>query len=473
MNETLLRQALTDIADDVDTFNLVTPALRHARRVRFVQIVLTPIAVLLVAALLVVAVRPLAAPIVPARSAPSPTSFGIPERIDVPRWARKMTNDPPGRVAAVFGGPSFAFVDFGDNSRIGSIGPAGYRMSEHWWSTDEVHVGEEILLSADGTQLAWLEKSLRIVDFATGQSRYLPLPNPGRFGTAGKKSSEILAWSPDGRWIAVAEVTFPPSESKPVPDWVSLNLIDVKTGEYRRLASVTGKLVRGHGLAFSADGQRIAYQGDNRLFVIDLNGNPITSSALDPGAILAGKGAWTPDGSAIAVAVPKRCCTPVTTDWALRFITADTGQPAANRNLPAVNGATAVRLLGWSASTRAVLVAFRPERGPMDREPSDDRTSFGNVRGIDLLSLEPGKQPEVLFKSPGQVLTIDIADQAIASGVIVPAPPQSLIPPADILRWAGLVTAIVYILMTSAVFLTIQMVRRGRRSSTSGLSPTG
>lgn len=432
------------------TGSLFTSALSARRR-----LVLPRFLVLLFIVLIALTMQPLGAaepprPVVTADA----TTFGLPDRIDAPRWAKPLTESPPGRAAVVFGGPRTEFVGFGDISRFGSVGPSGYRMSGHWWDSDEIHLGEEILLSPDGTRVVWAENFLHVVDFATGRLRQVPLPYPGRrwaLGAEGPLFSEVLAWSPDGRWVAIAEIL----GGSDFQRWSGLGIIDVQTGAYRRLTSVDGEFFPGHTAAFSPDGQRIAYQGGNRMSIVDINGTPGSSTTLESGALLAGKGAWTPDGSAIAIAVPLRCCLPVNTDWNLRFIAASTGESAADRGLAVIKGATAVRILGWNSTDRAVVVAFRPELF-LDRFPNIVRTSFANVQRVDIVALEPGETPALLLTSPDQVLSIDIADQAIAGGAIVPAPPNPLFPPTDVLIGFALFTGIVFLIVTGVVYVTIR-----------------
>lgn len=445
MNETLLRPASSDIAADVNVLSL-------ARRTRVLRIVLIPLVVLASVLLIAVASQPFTAPIVTS----TPTTFGIPDRLGVLLWANSVTGKPPGRAAVVFGGARLETHGITDTSRVVAVGPTGYRYTGYWWDADEIHLGEVPHLSPNGTQLAWAEKSLRIFDFATGTSRYLPLPYPGVYGTLDQpavRHTEVLAWSPDGRSLAIAETvpTYPRT-------WSGLGIIDVQTGAYRRLTTVGGKLTLGFAAAFSPDGQQIAYQSNDRLFVIDLNGRSISTTALNHGELLAGKGAWTPDGSAIAITVPQRCCIPVATNWSIRFLDANTGQPATGPQFDTITDATAIRILGWATPTRAIVAAFRPERGPTDRVPSDDRTSYGNVGRVDLLALEYGNRIATIFRSPIQVLSIDVADQAIAGGV-VPAPPLP-VPSAEFAIRIGAINGVAF---TGAAIISVIFVAPRRR----------
>lgn len=448
MNETLLRHVRNGITDDVKI-----PA--RSRRKWAIRIVLIALAVLVPVLLVVVAFHPVTAP------TSAPRAFGIPDRLSVPLWANSVTGKPPGRVAVMFGGARFETHGITDTSRVIAVGPTGYRYTGYWWDADEIHLGEVPHLSPDGTQLAWAEKSLRIVDFATGASRFLPLPYPGNYGTLEEpavRHTEVLAWSPDGRSLAIAEIVA--TDSGPYAwAWSGLGIIDVQTGTYRRLTTVEGKLTLGFAAAFSPDGQRIAYQSNDRLFVIDLNGTSISSTALKPGELLAGKGAWTPDGSAIAITVPQRCCIPVATNWTIRFLDANTGQPATGPQFDTITDATAIRVLGWATPTRAIVAAFRPERGT-NRFPPEDRTAYGNVGRVALLALEPGKRVATIFTSPIQILHIDIADNAIAGG-IVPSPPL----PAPSAEFAIKIGAIngVALLVPAGISMAIVLTVRRRK----------
>lgn len=474
MNETKLRQALGEISDDVGTLDLVTPALHRARRARTVRLLVTPALVLLAAVILVVAVRPLVAPIVPATTTPSPTAFGIPDRLEVPWWSNSVTDDPPGRASVVFGGQGLEFTSLIERSRVATVGPTGYRATGHWWDADEIHLGEVVHLSPDGTKLAWAEESLRIVDLGTGKSKYLPLPYPGIYGTLGQTlphKTEVLAWSPDGQSLAIAETFENTYSQPPIFGWSGLGIIDLQTGDYRQLTTVDGKINIGWAAAFSPDGQRIAYQSGDRLSVIDINGQPVSATDLKPGEHLAGKGAWTPDGSSIAVAVPQRCCF-LATNWTIRYLAPNTGQATTGPQFNTIANTTAIRLLGWASPTRAVIVAFPPDPdGPTGSVPPDDRTHYFHVERVDLLALEPGKPADTILRSPNRILTIDVAEQAIASGAIVPAPPRPG-PSPRLIRTIAVINVVAYATITSISFIVLFAVRRRDRRSAWRQPPT-
>lgn len=431
-------------------------------RTRAIRMVLIPALVLLLVVVIGVAARPLAAFLAPAAPTASST-FGLPDKIQVPVWAESATADPFGRASVAFGGPGDGFVGLSEYSRIAVVGPTSYRRTGHWWDSDSVHIGEEVLLSPDGTQLALVQESLRIVDFSTGRSRYLQLPFMGRRWTWTEDSrhfADVLAWSPDGRSLAIVEGI----NSYPVR-WKALGIIDVQSGAYRRLAPGDGELVRGFAAAFSPDSQRIAYQSGDRISIVDVNANAISSASLPPGALLAGKGAWTPDGSSIAVTVPQQCCTPLATDWTIRYFAADTGEAASGPTFSTITDAMAVRFLGWATPSRAVIVAFRPGNQDPGYIYSADRTFVWNLRRLDILAIEPGRQASRIIDTPSDVLAIDIADEAITSGVTVPAPPRPIMPSRDFLARTILAAAIVSLVLTTATFVIIQLVRRRMRSN--------
>lgn len=56
----------------------------------------------------------------------------------------------------------------------------------------------------------------------------------------------------------------------------------------------------------------------------------------------------------------------------------------------------------------------------------DQRTAYGNVRSIRVLSLTPGAAaPVTLLTAPDQVLAVDVADSVVRAGRVREADPPS------------------------------------------------
>ena len=85
--------------------------------------------------------------------------------------------------------------------------------------------------------------------------------------------SPYLAWSPDGRWLAVVD-----RESPATP--YALSLLSVETGEKRKVISPPAQLLDGDGApAFSPDGQVLAFSrlidyGIGDLYLLNLSSSP-------------------------------------------------------------------------------------------------------------------------------------------------------------------------------------------------------
>ncbi|WP_158573834.1 hypothetical protein [Micromonospora craniellae] len=106
-----------------------------------------------------------------------------------------------------------------------------------------------------------------------------------------------------------------------------------------------------------------------------------------------------------------------------------TGRDAGPLDVPAVSDVTTIRLLGWGPDGSALVVAYRPEPLAPTRfdQPLeiDQRTAYGNVRGVRVLALSPGAaEPRTMLTAPDQILAIDVADGVIESGRVREASPS-------------------------------------------------
>jgi Tol biopolymer transport system component len=157
---------------------------------------------------------------------------------------------------------------------------------------NEIPVGSVVskreFYSPDGQWLAWwdndpADNDLRLTNTATGETRIVSSYNnpPPR-----------LAWSPDSRYVAFADVL---KEG----DWLELVLLDIETGDLEQLTDDNNVNV---WPSFSPDGTLLAYMsvhsdGSPRLHLLDLatrESRPVISEpiAMSP--------EWSPDGKWIA-----------------------------------------------------------------------------------------------------------------------------------------------------------------------------
>lgn len=127
----------------------------------------------------------------------------------------------------------------------------------------------------------------------------------------------------------------------------------------------------GSPVAFAADGSRLAYQVGTKVLVSSPDGRQLSSFALPPDTALAGKGAWLPDGSLALVAHEA-----AGDRWRLRRVDTD-GRELPAPALAAVEGVTAIRLLGWLPDGTAWVVAYRPEPSGRAGTPTAWRWTSG------------------------------------------------------------------------------------------------
>jgi hypothetical protein len=363
------------------------------------------------------------------------TTFGaLPDRIGVPVIGTLHTSDRPrlGPAAVLFTGRAAGLTGGDEDGVVGVVGADTdrYRRFEVGF---EAPAGEQVLLSPDGRTIAYPGSDggrgcVGLVDLVTGGRRCLAGPTPGSALTV------PLGWSVDGRRLVVRE-TVPVNPERSGMDSV-LSMVRVDGHDGHRLTGarlVTGPLsYDGFTVAFAPDQRRLAYQFGGTVTVAQLDGRLLSAFALAPGSRLAGKGAWTPDGTALTVAEPEAG------GWVLRRVDPGTGMPVAGPVLPAVVGVTAIRLLGWGPDGGAVVVAADPEPvatgGGALRAIAD-----GDVRTVRVLALTPAAAaPRTLLTAPERVLGIDVADAVVHGGRTRTADPPSGVGPW-FWFWAGAV----------------------------------
>lgn len=362
------------------------------------------------------------------KAAPSPVALdGFPDRVDAPwPWTPTVQSAPVEAVPVAVGGStaglrnlltdtegSVSFVDAHGGQRILDV------------PFESAVPGESLLLSPDGTMVAYPQDALdptvapsnaiAVRTLRDGHVRLLPL---SRSPTG---SVTPLAWSPDQSRLAVFR-----SDS-------SVGVLSLGTGSYTVLLPYpTGLLYSPRTpivAAFSSSGTLAVQLGPQ----VCTGPGQATSTAeawsprcftLPAGQRLAGKGAFTPDGGSLAVV------SDAGRDSRIAFVSATDGAPAEGTiHLYAV---TTVRLIGWWAD-RALVVAFRPEPvtdiGPDGDEQSYAPTDYGLVRRLSILAVTPSSsssQPprsQELMILPDQILSIDIADRALAAGRTTPGHP--------------------------------------------------
>lgn len=195
-----------------------------------------------------------------------------------------------------------------------------------------------VLLAPDGTRVAvgsvGAAGDVAVVDLRTGRTTRHPAVATGVM--------HVLAWAPDGTHLAY---TVDDTESA---------VLDLTTGVSARLAAPAT------AAAFAPDGRRLAVQGNpetevepqRAIRVLDLAGGapPVQLAPVGFGVLIAGSGAWSPDGRWLAVVdnlgVGKLDCV-------LSFLPVD----PADRTPPPARVATGrqLELLGWAGPDRPLI----------------------------------------------------------------------------------------------------------------------
>jgi hypothetical protein len=319
----------------------------------------------------------LVGPGIPARAGSGAT---LPRRIGRPAvLTSTVAKSPPGPVAVAFGGA-------GERMVVVGAATDSYR-----WVTGG-RAGLTAQLSPDGRRLA---AGTGIVDLTTGRTRPYPVAGTPQ------------AWSPDGSRLAL------------ITAGAHLVLLDVAAGRVTPVADLDpARRLDGWAVAFAPDGSRLAFQTGDTIVTVGPDGAAVSRFPVPAGAWLAGKGAWTPDGTGLLIAAgaPCRCGTGYPVRWTLRPVDAGSGLDAG----PAMSfaGVYAVRALGWAASGRLAVAAYTAAEGTTGLPPRPDPAGVGSVR---LLRVETGSSATVLLSGDeAGARSLDVPDQVLASGATRP-----------------------------------------------------
>ncbi len=364
----------------------------------------------------------------------------LPERIGAPgKWSPSVTHSPIDGASVVFGGGDWGFDNLSVDSALTAARTDAYRRVPD--SADSI-AGITAILSPDSRRLA-LEDGF--IDVTTG---HLVRLAPDRSGDR----REPEAWSPDGRELATVEYTV--SDFMPPPtyagEWTNpvtranLTVVNVTTGHETPIADLDLTTpYDGWLAAFAPDGSKLAHQSGDQILVATRSGQAVAHFTVPNGTRLAGKGAWTRDGSGLALVAetPCGCASTYDSRWTMTVVEAVTG--AVRPTSYVVDGVVAIRLLGWSPAGEPVVVAYHPLR-PSDLDPGTRPVTFRTmppdasavdqnglaVDGIELLddvdtadviALREGGAPRTMLTSTANGAgSLDVADGVIAGGLTRP-----------------------------------------------------
>ena len=440
MNESTLRQALTDLAATPTPPTFTPNAAVRLHRYRLIRAGVAIGAAVLVLAALIAVPRVVSRRAEPA--APPSTGVSLPSTVDTPwAWTPHVQDKPAGAASLVVSGSGVnELTDIDNESDNAFIGARAnsYRL---YLCNSGCDAGAGTYLSPDGTHaIGWNG----VLDLRTGRERRMT-------GAAANHAGEPRGWSPDGRSISACVQR----DVNDHADWIpyAVQNINVHTGAITTLP--------GHGkgnegvceVAYSPDGRRIAYQLDSTVRVATVDGRLLATFAAPHGAVLAGKGAWTRDGRSIAFV------TRTSDGRRLVLVDATTGG-VGGPEYPAVSGACALRLLGWRPDGSPLVVAYLPESyrdlaklGVMDTDAND-------VNHVTVLSLYRDRAPRVVMMAASGITNLDVADRAIESGRVRPGgrAPLYLNP-----VWPTAAAVAVILIWTALTFVIVGLLRRTRR----------
>nr|BFE63278.1 hypothetical protein GCM10020063_078040 [Dactylosporangium thailandense] len=457
-----LRDTLLRIGEQMPPARLPEDLWRRGRRERYRDRVLAgagaAIAALLVGA---VAVLPgLGRDTRPAAGVPA-----VPGQVELPYpWQQTVQGAPAGAASVLFGGGSALGTDpfESEGGKLAVVGRAGaYRVLRY--PSDGVRAGIDVRLSPDGTRVAQPADEggwLTVTDLRTGRARTFDTATHTCCGT-------VVAWRPDGEALLTRH-------RAAHGDSVQYHLLHLSTAAETPLGDPfddTAAATSWSG-AFAPDGGRVVVAqptaDGTTLDAYDAQGNRLWRHPISPGVRLAGAGAWTPDGTRIALLTLDGCAEACDTaslaarTWHVSYLDAATGADAAGPALPPLTG-LAVRALGWH-DTELVAVVSDPEPGDGALDAGFDDGGWAITGHVRVAVVAPGGVRTVLDPPP-EVSSIDVAPDLVAAGAFGGPHTDAAVLP---IRWAPLLQlgALLLIPIGGLALLTRWLVRRHRRQVT-------
>ena len=230
---------------------------------------------------------------------------------------------------------------------------------------------------------------------------------------------------------------------------LTIRTVNLRTGTSTALPG--GTRVDGTcAAAYSPDGRRIAYQVRDTIRVATAAGR-ILATFTAPHRMLAGKGAWTRDGTAIGLV------TRAANGRRLVFVNADNGTQAAPSYL-AIPGTIGLHLLGWRPDGAPLVVAYHAASDIHPATAALMDAMGSDVDHISVVALYPDRGPQSVLSLHDNILNIDIADDAITSGRTRPGGPAPLYLRSS--GWYGVAATAFLLVAVALVCLIIRQLRR-------------
>lgn len=418
---TRLHEALAELAEEMPAAriddDLWTRAARGKRRRRVATIGAAFAAVLIVVA----GVAWLPGQFDGAHSlqpaAPTPDGRGIPDRIHDPwPWTPTIDQYPAGAASVVLQGPRVRDSLGGalDEGRLVVIGDSEdtYRNLAPF---PQLPPGMVSLLSPDGTRLAYpspeVTDALMVRDLRTGRAR--------GYRAGGTEPYQPLAWSPDGRSLAVWVFTGLVGEDL----GVEVYRLDVATGRATKLLdrATAPTFVPGLVAAWSPDGARLAVALGTRFYLVNADGSGKADHPLPGRTMLAGPGAWSPDGRSVLVQQLGSCDGPCRGKeqgaWQLRAVDVATGK-IGESGYAAQESYAAVRVIARRSPDALVAVRYLPD-APLDEIFANNVGYMDHVwpRSVEVAELRRDGRDRTVVAYDG-VDHLDIAADLAATGAV-------------------------------------------------------
>ncbi|GGM88829.1 hypothetical protein ACFFX1_34035 [Dactylosporangium sucinum] len=255
-------------------------------------------------------------------------------------------------------------------------------------------------------------------------------------------------------------------------------LLDLDTADSVPLADIfeAGDVSLAWAAAFAPDGRNLVLTvpgstNGTVLRAYDAGGTPLWDRDLGAERHLAGSGAYTPDGRAIAIITLDGCTDVCDRDqlaarrWTVSYVDAATGADVAGPPLPAAPG-MAMRALGWHG-TDLVVVQSRPEDGLAKDDEYFTETGWYETGDVRVLALRSDDTVSVLLDPPNDVTSIDIPQDLIRDGTFAgPTSSPSLLPVRwGVLMQVSLCTAVPLLLIAAGAVVVVRRVLWRRRVS--------
>jgi hypothetical protein len=406
---TRLATALREAAETVPPYDVLEPAVASGHRRRRRSRLLTSLAVALVVALTGFSLAPLLGSLRPSPTGEPQPGAGpaLPDPIGLPAlFPTGVSASPPGPASVIFSerpGPL-------TGGRIVTVGAFDDRYRVIRATAPDA--GHNALLAPGGGQVAYADgHQLMVVNLRTGDGRRIPSPEP---------EADVVrpaAWLPDGHGLVVLTITYADDPTRE-GIWKRLGVLDLDTGSYHGFAAGTYPIAAdGFAVAVSVDGGQIAYQFRDFITVYDRSTAAKKTFTLpDTRTVLAGKGAWTPDGRSLAVLHRDTDDYPARR-WELRFLDPSTGLERDPGHRPSLAGQSLMRLTGWNGVTgNPVVIGYDGDW------TADGELGYGNnfaltdlTRRVGVYELQPGGARTLLRPAAG-ITGLDVADVVLAEG---------------------------------------------------------